>query len=555
MKVLIVGGVAAGASAAARLRRLDEQAEIVLLERGAFTSFANCGLPYHIGGVIPARDSLMVMPPEKLAAWFNIDIRTNSNVEAIDRSTQSVTVRKKDGQIYVESYDKLLLAMGSSPLEIPLPGIGDPRIQRLWTIPDMDAILAKLNAGARRVVVVGAGFIGLELAENLQVRGVEVTVVELSDQVLPTIDSEMAVLLEEELVASGIALRLGRKVVAFEKKTDALGVVLDDGEKLSADLVVMSIGVKPNSELARTAGLELGPRGHIVVSDRMQTSDPAIYAAGDVVEVDDPILGGKTAIPLAGPASRQGRIAAENMAGRNARYKGSYGTAVLKVGGLTAGSIGLTERRLKQQKVAYHKIYLHPFSHATYYPGGEYMHLKLIFSPAGKILGAQIIGAAGVDKRIDTLAVAMQSNMTVYGLAELELSYAPPFNSARDPVNFAGMVAVNVLTGDSHIVHADELPADALLVDVRDLGGTELAQIPGSICIPQSQIRARLGELDPQREIVTTCQVGRRGYFAERLLRQHGFKVRNLSGGYATWKLFHPESACDLSGPGRTIHV
>lgn len=540
MKVMIVGGVAAGASAAARLRRLDETAEIILLERGAYISYANCGLPYHLGGVIPKRDSLLVMPEAKFKAWFNIDIRTQSEAVSIDRNTKSVTVRKSDGTEYTESYDKLLLATGSSPIVPSMPGSDDDRILPFWTIPNMDSIAGRVGQGAKNVVIVGAGFIGLETAENLAERGLNVTVVELMEQVLPTIDREMATPLAQELSSLGIALKLGCKVASFEKSGDTLSVVLDSGEKIPADLVVMSIGVKPNSELAKAAGLELGARGHIKVDEFMRTSDESIYAAGDAVEVFDPVTDGVTAIPLAGPANKQGRIAADNMAGGKSRYLGSIGTAVLKVGSLNAASVGLTERRIKQLGLDYEKIYLHPGSNASYYPGSNQLHIKLLFAPDGKILGAQIVGGKGVDKRIDTIAGAMRSRLTAAELGTLELAYAPPFNSAKDPVNFAGFIAENVLSGNSKVVHSDNIPSEALLLDVREPAETELGVIPGSITIPLGKLRSRLNELDKSKEIVVLCQVGLRGYLAERILRQNGFNVRNLSGGYLTWKYFHP---------------
>lgn len=541
MKIVIVGGVAAGSGAAARLRRLDEQAEIILFERGAFISYANCGLPYHVGGAIPQRESLLVMTPEKFAAWFRVDVRTEHEVIAIDRQARTVTVRTRGSDTLVESYDQLVLATGSSPVVLPLPGADDPRVQRLWTIPDMDDILARVKAGARRAVVVGAGFIGLEAAENLRERGLEVTLVELCDQVLPTLDREMATFLADELATAGIAQRLGRRVAAFEPGDDQLDVVLDDGSRLPADLVVMSVGVKPNSELAAAAGLDLGPRGHIRVDDHLRTSDPAIFAAGDAIEVADPVSGGQTAIPLAGPANRQARIVAANIVGREARYGGSYGTAIVKLFGMTAAGVGLTERRLKQLGIPHEKVYLHPASNAKYYPGGEPMHLKLLFAPEGRILGAQIVGRRGVDKRIDTIAVAMRGGLSVRELAELELAYAPPFNSAKDPVNFAGMVATNVLDGDTRLAHADALPAQAQVIDVREDAERALGGIPGSVNIPMSQFRKRLGEIARDRPAVLVCQVGLRAYIAERILRQHGVDAYTLSGGYLTWRQFHPQ--------------
>ena len=539
MKTVIVGGVAAGAGVAARLRRLDESAEIMMFERGAFISYANCGLPYHVGGVIPQREALIVMTENRFKTWFNVDVRTKSEVIAVDRAAKKVTVRSETGT-YQESYDKLVLATGSSPVMMDIPGSDDPRVMRLWTIPDMDSIIAAIDGGARTAVVVGAGFIGLEIAENLNERGLDVTLVELSDQVLPTIDKEMSTTLAQELSSAGIALRLARKVTAFEKSADAFHAVLDDGEKLPADLVVMSVGVKPNSELAQAAGLDVGPRGHIIVDDTLQTSDPSIYAAGDVIEVNDPILGGKTAIPLAGPANKQARIVADNLVGRTSRYRGSIGTAVLKVGTLAAGSVGFTERRLKQMGIPYHKIYNHPASCATYYPGGSQLHIKLLFAPDGKILGAQVVGHEGVAKRLDTIAGAMCCGASASELADLELAYAPPFNSAKDPVNFAGMIADNVLKGDTHLTHSDAIPADALILDVREPAEVALGAIPGSTNIPLGQLRDRIKELDTARAIVTVCRVGLRGYLAERILRQNGYRVSNLSGGYTTWTYFHP---------------
>lgn len=558
MKTVIVGGVAAGAGVAARLRRLNESAEIVLLERGAFISYANCGLPYHVGGVIPQRDALLVMPAAKFKAWFNVDVRTNCEATAIDRAAKEVTIQGPSGT-YRERYDNLVLATGSSPAMLDIPGSDDLRIMRLWTIPDMDKINAAITGGARRAVIVGAGFIGLETAENLNARGLDVTLVELADQVLPTIDKEMSTPLAQELSTAGIALRLARKVVAFERSEDTFCAVLDDGEKLLTDLVVMSVGVKPNSELARMAGLDVGPRGHIVVDETLRTSDSSIYAAGDVIEVSDPILGGKTAIPLAGPANKQARIVADNLSGRASRYHGSTGTSILKVGALAAGSVGLTERRLKQLGLPYHKIYNHPTSSAAYYPGGAQLHIKLLFAPDGKILGAQAVGHKGVDKRLDTVAVAMRCGTTAPELADLELAYAPPFNSAKDPVNFLGMMADNVLSGDTRLTHGDAIPADALILDVREPDERTLGTIPDATHIPLGQLRGRLEELDATRDIVTVCQVGLRGYLAERILRQKGYRASTLSGGFLTWKYFHPApfapEAKTTSCPSETVSL
>ncbi len=539
MKVVIVGGVAAGAGTAARLRRLDERAEIVLLERGRYISYANCGLPYHLGGVIPERGSLLVMPEAKFKAWFNVDVRTGNAVTAVDRKAKTVHVRRTDGSEYDESYDRLVLATGSRPLDLGLSGSDDPRVRPLWTIPDMDALIA-LTAKARRAVVVGGGFVGLEAAENLRGRGLEVTLIQHSGHVLPSVDPEMASYLMAELASVGIDVRLNTELTGFRREADgSFFAEIRDGDALPADLVLMSVGVRPNSELARDAGLTLSKRGHIVVDDRMRTSDADIYAAGDAVEVADPLSGGRTAIPLAGPANRQARIVADNLAGGDSRYRGSWGTSVIKIGKLTAASVGYTEARLKQEGLPYHRIYTHPASGATYYPGGAQMHIKFLFAPDGRIYGAQAVGPKAVDKRIDVIATAMQCGRKAPELAELELAYAPPFSSAKDPVNFLGMIADDILRGRTAPVYADAIPADAQGVDVREPGEVDLGDIPGFVNIPLGQLRKRLGELDRSRPVVLSCQVGLRGYLAERILKQNGFEAHNLSGGYLTWKSFH----------------
>jgi NADPH-dependent 2,4-dienoyl-CoA reductase/sulfur reductase-like enzyme/rhodanese-related sulfurtransferase len=548
MKILIVGGVAGGASAAARARRLSETATIIMFERGEHISFANCGLPYHIGKVIEDRNSLLLMTPEKFRARTNIDVRTLQEVTAIDRDRKVVTVHNlNSGETYEESYDTLILSTGSSPIRPTIPGADDPDVFPLWTIPDMDRIISRVQDGARRAVVVGAGFIGLEVAENLRERGLEVQVVELMPQVLPTLDKEMAQPLAAELTRHGIGLHLGRRVVELQRPTaeevngKAIHVKLDNGDELQADFVVLSIGVRPNSELAAAADLELAPRKGILVNAKMQTSDPSIYAVGDVVASRDLVYGDVAQIPLAGPANRQGRIAAETLFGRKTSYRGTLGTAVVKVFNQTAASSGWTERRLKEVAKAYHKIYLHPASNATYYPGAEMFTLKLLFDAEGRILGVQAVGGKGVDKRVDVIATAMRGGMTVYDLEELELAYAPPFGSAKDPVNFAGMVAANVLHGDTAVVHCDAIPKDAVLLDVREPAEIEAGALPGAVKIPLGKLRERLGELPTDRLIVSYCRVGLRGYLAERILKENGIKAANLSGGWLTWKLFNPD--------------
>lgn len=563
-KYVIVGSVAAGASAAARLRRLDEQAQIVLFERGEYISYANCGLPYHVGSVIPRRDSLLVMTPERLRTRFNIDVRTLSNVSAIDVQKKALTIVPQTGEPYRETYDTLLLATGSSPLPMVMPGSDDPDILKFWTIPDMDIVLQKINAGAKKAVVVGAGFIGLEVAENLRMRNLDVTIVELAEQVLPTLDKEMSVYLAQELLDKGIELELGRRVTAYARdpKSRQLRVTMDNGATLDADFVIMSVGVKPNSELAQAAGIVCGPRGHIHVNERMQTSVADIYAAGDAVEILDPITGATTAVPLAGPANKQGRIAADNMSGKLAsRYGGTFGAAVLKVGALSAASVGLTERRVQQLQLPYQKIYTHPGSHASYYPGAAQMHLKILFAPDGKILGAQGVGRQGVDKRIDVIATALASGRSVYDLASLELAYAPPFNSAKDPVNFLGMIAENMQTGLTTLAHADAIPADAVIIDVSEPAEVELGSVPGALTIPLGQLRSALEQLDNSKHYVLLCAVGLRGYIAERILKSKGYTASNLSGGYLTWKAFHQplrrppkKAACPLAADIKDQH-
>lgn len=554
MKYLIAGAVAAGASAAARLRRLDESAEIILFERGRYVSFANCGLPYHVGKVIPHRDALLVVSPEKFKSWFRIDVRTESEVIAIDRDRHEITIKTKD-KIYTEPYDKLLLATGSSPIPFTIPGGDDPRIHSLWTLPDMDTIIEQAQK-AKSAIVIGGGFIGLETAENLHVLGLKVTIVQHSDHLMPPMDREMANLIHQELARDGVRILLQCETVGFESHPDKITVLLKNGQKLDTDLVIAGIGVRPNSDLAKSAGLTLGKKGHIHVDPMLRTSDLDIFAAGDVIEVDDPILGGTTAIPLAGPANKQGRIAAGNMTGLKIPYRGSYGASVIKIGMLTAACIGMNEARLKAEGINYHKIYTHPASNASYYPGGSPIHIKLLFDNTGKILGAQLAGGHGVDKRLDVIGTAMQAGRKAQDLAELELAYAPPYNSAKDPVNYLGMIAQNVLEGRTRLAYSDSLPDEKVIpLDVREPAEFDLGAIPGAINIPLGQIRDRLTELDPHREYVTVCGVGMRGYLAEQILRAHGFNVRNLSGGITTWKLFQPvenDSEKEFESPLRT---
>ena len=535
-KIVIIGGVAAGASCAARLRRLDETAQITILERGKYVSYANCGLPYHIGGVIADRSDLIVTKPEKFSAWFNIDVKVSSEVMSIDRTNKRVLVKSSDGE-HLEDYDKLVIATGARAYTPKTEGDDNVKVRHLWTMSDMDDILSMLAKNASpKVTIVGGGFIGLETAENLRHRGVEVTLVQRSAHVLPVFDAEMAIPLADELKGMGVNVIFGRVVKKYEDADGGVVAVLDDGERIFSNIVISSTGIKPNSGIALEAGIECSKDGFIKVDEHMRTSDPDIYAAGDVVEIDEPLFNSKTHIPLAGPANKQGRIVADNIAGIDSVYKGTYGASVLKLGKYTAASVGMTEKRLKSSGKKYLKIYTHPSSSASYYPGAARMDIKLIFSEDGAIYGAQIIGEKGVDKRIDTIAQAMYNGLKADTLGKLELSYAPPFSSAKDPVNYLGYIASNVLTGKSTPVYADEIPENALVLDVREPPEVANGKIANSVNIPLGQLRKRLNELDKNRLIVSSCQVGLRGYIAERILKQNGFNAANLSGGYLTWK-------------------
>ena len=547
MKLLIVGGVAGGASAAARSRRLSEDAEIVVFERGPDVSFANCGLPYYIGGEIADRDKLLVTTPERLRSRFKLDVRTQSSVEAIDRASRTVRVRNlASGQVYEESFDKLILATGAAPFRPPMPGIDLPGVFTLRNLQDTDQIKARVTSDVKQAVLLGGGFISLELAENLVRRGISTTVVEKNDQVLTPFDKEMTRPIVEALAAKGVTLVLGQTAESIEQCSDGLTVCLNSGQRLTAQLVIFGIGVRPENKLAVDAGLEVGPRGGIRVNDYLQTSDPDIYAVGDVIEVNDVISGDKTQVPLAGPANRQGRIAADNVFGRSMKYRGTQGTAILGFFDRTAAMTGASEKVLRRANRPFRKVYIHPAHHAGYYPGAEGMVLKLLFDPTtGLILGAQGAGGAGVDKRIDVLAVAIQAKMTVFDLEEMELAYAPQYGSAKDPINMLGFVAGGLLRGehpqiDVETVLAAEGADKPFLLDVRTAQEFANGHIPGAVNIPVDDLRSRLNELPQDRKIAVYCQVGQRGYLATRILMQKGFSAANIGGGYKTYKLFHP---------------
>ena len=551
-RLIIIGGVAGGASAAARARRLCENCEIVIFERGPHVSFANCGLPYFVGGEIAEQDSLLVQTPESLKARFNLDVRVNTEVIRIDRSAQRIRLRGSEtGREYEEGYDALILSMGASPKRPPLPGIERPNHFVVRSIPDVERIMAwSKNCQRCRAVVVGGGYIGLEMAEQLRHRGFDVTLVQGPPQVMTPFDPEMAAWLHAELRANGVALHLNDPVVSFEPPSEqeparASIVVLKTGQRLPADSVILGLGVRPEVGLAQDAGLEIGKLGGIRVNEHLQTSDPHIWAVGDAIEVRDGVTGQWALIPLAGPANRQGRVAADNICGRPSLYERTWGTAVLRLFKLTAGCTGANEKTLRSGAIPFQAIHLHPGSHAGYYPGSEPIALKILFAPVtGRLLGAQAIGQEGVDKRIDVLAAALKAGMTVHDLAELELAYAPPYGSAKDPVNLAGMAAQNVLAGDVALAQWNEVasldPKTTLLLDVRRPDERARGFIPGSTHIPLDQLRQRLDELPRDREVIAYCQSGQRSYIAVRILNQNGLRARNLSGSYRTWKITQP---------------
>ncbi len=547
MKLVIVGGVAGGASAAARARRLSEDAEIILFERGPDISFANCGLPYYLGGVIADRDRLLVVTKSRMRQRYKIDVRIGSSVEAIDRKNKQVKVRDlATGRVFDESYEKLILAPGAAPIRPPLPGIDLPGIHTLRNMADVDRIKQVLDKGIKEAVVVGAGFIGLEMVENLVGRGIQVTLVELQSQVLPPLDAEMTATIAEHLVEKGVSLLLNESAEAFETDQNGLVVRLKSGRRVSGQLVVLGIGVRPENRLAVESGLEIGPRGGIRVNDSMQTTDPDIYAVGDVIETRDFVTGEPAQVPLAGPANRQGRIAADHIFGRQSRYRGTQGTAIVRVFERTAAMTGASEKTLRRLARPCRKIYVHPTQHAGYFPGAHAMTIKLLFDPSdGKVLGAQIVGSEGVDKRIDVLTVAIQAGMTVDDLEEMELAYSPQFGSAKDPVNMAGFVAAGLWRGDHPQVSAEQVSGVAgqrdedrpVLLDVRTPEEYRQGHIAGARNIPVDALRDRLDEVPRDRPVVVYCQVGQRGYLATRMLVQKGYHAANLSGGFKAFQM------------------
>ena len=561
MKVVIIGGVAGGATAAARLRRLNEEAEIVMLERSGYVSYANCGLPYYIGGTIQNEKALTLQTPESFKRRFNVDVRVQNEVLAIRPEQKSVTVRRlSDGTTYEESYDKLILSPGAKPVRPGLPGINHERIFTLRSVEDTFFIHRFVEENApKTAVVVGGGFIGLEMAENLTHLGLSVAVVERLNQVMSPIDYDMACGVHAYLKDKGINLLLSTSVEGFEPQGSGLRTLLSEDRSLDADMVILAIGVTPETQLAKEAGLRLGQRGSIAVNDRMEASVPDIYAVGDAVEVRHFVTGAETLIPLAGPANKQGRIAADNICGRQSRYKGSQGSSVLKLFDMTVAATGINEDAAEKAGIKYDKVITFTASHATYYPGASNMTVKTLFAKDGKVLGAQIVGFEGVDKRIDVLATAIRAGMTVYDLEELELSYAPPYSSAKDPVNIAGFVAANVLDGTVKQYHwhdVDSLPKDGsvTMLDVRTHEEYARGHIDGTLHIPVDVLREHLSELDPSKPVYVNCQSGLRSYIACRILSGHGYDCYNLSGGWRFYDLVKQNGGFD-SAPAHPCGV
>ncbi len=542
-KILIVGGVAGGASVAARVRRLDENVEIIMFERGAFVSFANCGLPYHIGGEISDRNNLILQTPERFLSRFNVDVRTQQEVIALDKHEKMVTVKNLvTNEVYQETYDKLVLSPGAYPVIPPISGIVNPLTHSLRNLHDMDAILNRIQTHqVKQVTVIGGGFIGLEMVEAFVRLGIRVNLVEMANQVMGSLDPEMAIFAHSELERQGVKLSLGVSLqsVQYCSERTKLTLNLSSNETFETDLLILAIGVKPENTLAQQADLRLGKSGGVLVNSEMKTSDPDIYAVGDVTENIDLVTGESVFVPLAGPANRQGRIAANNLLGKADEYHGTQGTAICKVFDLALASTGKNEKQLQSLGIEYETVFAHAADHASYYPGSEIISLKLLFSSeSGRLLGAQAVGKQGVDKRIDVLAVALRANMTVEQLQHLELTYAPPFGSAKDVVNQAAFIASNIRSGFVKPIHFSQIDIDQKdqwLLDVRTPSEFALGHIEGATNIPVDEMRERLHELPLDKEIVVYCQVGLRGHVAYCQLMHHGFSVRNLIGGYKTY--------------------
>lgn len=555
MKVIIVGGVAGGASAAARLRRLDENARITMYERSGYISYANCGLPYYIGGVITDRRQLTLQTPDSFYKRFRVDVKVNHEVLSIDRVNHTVEVKNlSTGEIFTDNYDKLVLSPGAKAVKPPIPGIESERIFTLRTVEDTYRIADEIKAlKAESAVVIGGGFIGIEAAENLTGIGLSVSLCEASPQVLSQFDDDMIPQVHAVIREKGINLILGRAISSFEEKEDGIESVLSDGEHIKSDIVLLAIGVAPDSALAVSAGIKTGIKGAITVDEHMLTSDPDIYAVGDAAEIEELVTGSKANIPLAGPANKQGRIAADNIAGISSSYKGTMGTSVLKIFDITAASTGINERRARAMSLKYDKVILSPSSHASYYPGGKVMTMKVLFDPdKDRLLGAQIIGYDGVDKRIDVIATALRAGMRASELAALELAYAPPYSSAKDPVNMAGFIIENVINQKVRHFFYDDIPSlqkkdDAFLLDTRTMREYTAGHAPGFINIPVDELRERLNEVPCDKTVYVMCQSGLRSYIACRILSAHGYRCFNFAGGYRLYSSIAGEKVINSS--------
>jgi NADPH-dependent 2,4-dienoyl-CoA reductase/sulfur reductase-like enzyme/rhodanese-related sulfurtransferase len=551
MKLLIIGGVAGGAAAAARARRLKEDAEIIMIDRGEFISFANCGLPYYAGNVIPDRKALFLQTPEGFRKRFRIDVRTSHNALSIDRKKKSVTIEDLNSRkVYEETYDYLILSPGAEPFLLDIPGAGSSFVHTARTIPDIDRIKSELDSGrVKKAVVIGAGYIGLEMAENLSIRGIETHVVEKLGQILPVLDKEMAAHFQRLIRSSGISIHCSEQVTAIKEiPGKGCAVHTASGKKLTADIVIMSIGVRPETALAEKAGLKTGRSG-IAVDPRMRTSDEFIFAVGDAAEVAFPVTGRRLSLPLAGPAAKQARVAADTIFGLSNEYKGTYGTSIVKISSHAAAVTGASERVLKSENIPYKKIYIFPPHHASYYPGAAQMAIKLLYSPdGGNVLGAQVIGQEGTDKRADLFSAAVKHRLTVKDLAEMELCYAPPFGSAKDPVNMAGMVAQNEMQGNESFIHWEDLTGTELLLDVRTEKENKMSPVPEAINIPVDELRERLAEIPEGRTLAVFCAVGVRAHIACRMLVQKGFKASNISGGFISFLNLREASGHNQAG-------
>ena len=550
-RVVVVGGVAGGMSCATRLKRLNDNLEVVVFEKGGDVSYANCGMPYHIGGVISDRSSLLVQTKRGLQARYGLDIRTHHEVVAIHREKKEITVKDlENNSTLTFPYDVLVLATGSVPMVPPIPGVDSSKVFVLNHLSDMDKIVEELP-NSKHVCVIGAGFIGLELTENLKHRGLEVTLVEMQDHVMPRMDGEMTVPVLQELLLNKVNVYLQETA----QKIEGGKVILKSGKTINSDFVCLCAGVRPNSGLAKDAGLGLSRSGHIQVNEFMQTSDPNIYAVGDVVEVADIVTGGRATVALAGPANRQGRIAADHICGRNTSFRGVQGTGIVKVFNVAVAQTGIMESQAKAMNIPYHKAYIHPMQHPRYYPGAQPVSVKILFNEEGRILGAQVVGSEGVESMINTLAMAIRHQNTVYDLEDEELAYSPQWGGAKHGINMVGYVASNILRGDVEVVDPENIPEGAYVLDVREPEEAEAGSIPGSALIPVDQLRNRIQEIPRDKLVVTFCAVGLRGYIAYRFLKQQGFNVRNLNGGFKTWSWFHKKPTTITSLPSENVTV